>query len=120
MQRFQPVDEVVDLPHEPFHEYDLGQAHAQVLELGGERLELAEVVQLHGGGEVEQHVSEVRAPVGQLVEHRVRDELDGQLDVAQRGAEPHATHYYTYARAYRFRQRFGGHEKHGLSSRGAD
>lgn len=83
MQDFQPVNEVVDFSHEPFHEDDFGQAHAQVFQLRGERLEFAEVVELHGGGEVEQHVGEVRTPVGQLVQHRVRDELYGQLDVPQ-------------------------------------
>lgn len=101
MQCFQPIDEIVDLPHEPLHEYDFGQAHAQVLQFGGERLEFAEVVQLHGGGEVEQHVSEIGTPVGQFVEHRVRDELDGQLDVAQRRAEPHAKfRTSTFAQVY--------------------
>lgn len=110
MEYFQPVDEIVDFPHEPFHEYDLGQAHAQVPQLGGERLELAEVVQLHGGGEVEEHVCEIRAPVGQFVEHRVRDELDGQLDVAQRRAESHAITYEedTHARHRRHRFRHVG------------
>lgn len=82
VQDFQPVNEVVDFPHEPLHEYHFRQTHAQVFQFRGERLELAEVVQLHGGGEVEQHVSKVGTPVGQFVQHRVRDELDGQLDVA--------------------------------------
>jgi len=81
MQYLQPVDKIVDFPHEPLHENHFGQAHAQVFQFRGERLEFAEVVQLHGGGEVEQHVGEIRAPVGQLVQHRVRDQLDGQLDV---------------------------------------
>jgi hypothetical protein len=96
MQYFQPVDEIVDLPHKSFHEYDLGQAHAKVPEFGGERLELTEVMQLHGGGKVEQHVSEIRTPVGQLMEHRVCDELDGQLDVAQRRAESHTKPLHTH------------------------
>jgi len=67
MQYFQSVDKIVDFPHEPFHENHFGQTHAEIFQFGGERLELAEVVQLHGGREVEQHVSEIRTPVGQLV-----------------------------------------------------
>lgn len=53
MEYFQPVDEVVDLSHEPFHEDHFRQAHAEVFQLGGECLKLAEIVQLHGGREVE-------------------------------------------------------------------
>lgn len=53
MQYFQSVDEIVDFPHETFHENHLGQAHAEVFQFGRKRLELAEVVQLHGGGKIQ-------------------------------------------------------------------
>lgn len=64
MQNLQAINEVVDLPHEPFHEDDLGQANAKVLKLRRKSLEFAEIMQLHGGGEVQQHVREIRAFVG--------------------------------------------------------
>ena len=38
MQDFKPVDEVVDLPHEPFHEDHLRQADDHCAQLGGECL----------------------------------------------------------------------------------
>jgi len=41
---FQSVDEVVYLSHEPFHEDHFRKAHAEVFQLGGKRLELAEIV----------------------------------------------------------------------------
>lgn len=41
---FQSIDEVVDFSHEPFHEDHFRQAHAEVFQFGGERLELAEIV----------------------------------------------------------------------------
>ena len=47
-------------------------------------------MQLHGGGKVQQHVRQVGALAGQLVQHGVGGQLDRQLDVAQRGAEPRA------------------------------
>jgi len=94
MEDFQPVDKIVNLSHESLHKNHFGQTHAEVFQLGGECLKLAEVVQLHGGGEVEKHVREVWTPVGQLVQHRVRYELDGQLDVSQRGTESHAIRTY--------------------------
>ena len=50
-------------------------------------LHVAEVVQLHGRGEVQQHVRQVGTLAGQLVQHGVGRQLDRQLDVAQRGAE---------------------------------
>lgn len=46
-------------------------------------LHVTEVVQLHGSGEVQQHVGQVRTLAGQLVQHSVRSQLDGQLDVTQ-------------------------------------
>lgn len=51
-------------------------------------LHLAEVMQLHGSGEVQQHVCEVGGLVSQLMQHSVSDQLYGQLNVAQRGSEP--------------------------------
>lgn len=63
MEDLQAIDEVVDLPHETFHEDHLRQADAHVLELGGEGLHLREIVQLHGGREIEQHVRQVRTLV---------------------------------------------------------
>jgi hypothetical protein len=53
-------------------------------------LHLAEVVELHGGGEVQQHVGKIWTLVGQLVKHRVRYQLDGQFDVAEAGPETDA------------------------------
>lgn len=61
MEDLEAVDKVIDLSHEPFHEDHLGQTNAQVLQFRGERLHLREVVQLHGGREVEQHVRQIRA-----------------------------------------------------------
>lgn len=71
---------------------------------GDSYLHLAEVVQLHGGREVEQHVGEVGALVAQLVQHGVGDELDGELDVAQRGAEPDAATKEKHAISFLNRQ----------------
>lgn len=45
-------------------------------------MELAEIVQLHGGGKVQQHVREVGTFVGQFVEHCVGDQFDGKFDVS--------------------------------------
>lgn len=53
-------------------------------------LHLAEIVQLHGRGEVEEHVGEVGALVAQLVQYGVGDKLDGKLDVPQRRPKPDA------------------------------
>lgn len=92
MQHLEPVDEVVNLSHEALHEDDFREANAQVPELGGEGLEFAEIVQLHGGREIEQHVREVRAFRGQLVEDDVSYHLDGELDVAQRSAKAMLDH----------------------------
>lgn len=64
MEDLQAVDEVVDFPHETFHEDDLRQTDAQVLQFSREGVQLAEIVQLHGGGEIQQHMSQVRTFVG--------------------------------------------------------
>lgn len=87
MEDLQTIDEIIDFPHEAFHEDHLRQADAHVLEFGREGLHLREIMQLHGGREIEQHVRQVRTLVRQLVEDSVRDQLDRQLDVPQRRAE---------------------------------
>lgn len=56
--------------------------------MGDTHLHVVEVVELHGGGEVEDDAGEVGALGGQLVQHRVGDHVHGHLQVAQRGAEP--------------------------------
>lgn len=95
MKDLEAVDEVVDLPHEALHEDHLGQADAHVLELRGERLHLREVVELHGGGEVQQHVRQVGTLVGQLVEDCVSDQFDRQLDIPQWWPEAYAAQTYS-------------------------
>lgn len=90
MEDLEAVDEVVNLSHETLHEDHLGQADAHVFELRGERLHLREVVELHSGGKVQQHVRQIRTLVGQLMEDRVRDQFDRQLDVPQRRSEAYA------------------------------
>lgn len=47
-------------------------------------------------------MSEIWTPVGQFVQDRVRYELDGQLDVAQRRAESH-TALYTHVEMIRWK-----------------
>ena len=76
MQDLQAIDEIVNLPHETLHEDHLWQADAHVLQLGREGLHFREVVQLHCGGKVEQHVRQIWTFVGQLVENRVSDQFD--------------------------------------------
>lgn len=39
------------------------------------------------GGKVHEHVRQVGTLGGEFVQHMMRDELDGQLNVAERGAE---------------------------------
>lgn len=87
MQNLQTIDEVVDLPHKSLHEDHLRQTNAQILELRREGLQLAKIVQLHGSRKIQQHVREIWALVGQLVENCVGDELYRKLYVAQGGAE---------------------------------
>lgn len=91
MKDFQPIDKVINLPHETLHEDYLGQTNAHVLQLRREGLHLREIVQLHGSGEIEEHVSQVRALVRQFVENGVGDQFNGQLDVPQRCTETSAT-----------------------------
>lgn len=86
MENLQAVDKVVDFPHETFHENHLGEANAQIFQLGGEGLELAEVMQLHRSGKIQQHMREVRTLVGQLMEYRVSDQLNGKLYVSARAS----------------------------------
>lgn len=93
MKNLQAVDEVVDLSHETLHENHLRQADAHVLQLGGEGLHLREIVQLHSGGEVEKHVSQIRTLVRQFVENGVGDQFDRELDVPQRCTETRAVAY---------------------------
>lgn len=50
------VNKVVNFPHETFHEDDFRQANAHVSQFGGKCLHFTEIVQLHGGGEIQQHV----------------------------------------------------------------
>lgn len=57
MQNFEAVDEIVNFSHKAFHKDDLGQANAEISQLGGKRLKFTEIVKLHGSGEVEKHVS---------------------------------------------------------------
>ena len=73
VKNFESIDEVVDFPHEAFHENDLWQANAEISQFRWEGLKLAEVVELHGGGEIEEHVSEVRTLCWELVEDGVGD-----------------------------------------------
>lgn len=83
MQHLEAVDEVIDLAHEALHEDHLREADAHRSQLGRKRVHVVEVVQLHGGREVEQHMIEVGTLVGQLVQHRVRYQLDRQFNVTQ-------------------------------------
>lgn len=47
-------------------------------------------MQLHGGGEIQQHVRQIGTLVRQLVKNCVSDEFDGELDVAKRLPESDA------------------------------
>lgn len=53
VQNFKAIDEVVDLSHEAFHEDYFGQANAHCSQLGGKRMKVIEVVQLHRRGKVQ-------------------------------------------------------------------
>lgn len=56
-------------------------------------LHVVEVVELHGGGEVKEEACEVGALGGQLVQHRVGDNVHWHLQVAQGSAEPCAAQH---------------------------
>jgi hypothetical protein len=51
-------------------------------------LHLTEVMKLHSCGEVKQHVCQVWAFVGELMQYSVCDELYWQFNVAQTGTKP--------------------------------
>ena len=76
VKNLEAVYKIVNLSHEAFHEDDLGQTDAHVLELCRERLHLWKIVKLHGSGEVKKHVRQVWTLVGELVENCVSYELD--------------------------------------------
>jgi len=84
MQNFESIDKVVDFPHEAFHENDFRQTDAQVTKLCWKSLHLGEIVQLHRSREIQKHVSQVWTFGCKFVENCVRNQLDWQLNVAQR------------------------------------
>ena len=53
VQDFQSIDEVVNLPHEAFHEDDFGQADAHRPQLGREGVKVIEIMQLHRRREIQ-------------------------------------------------------------------
>ena len=87
MKDLERGQERVDASHEALEEDDLGETNGHCLEVAREGVEIVEVLELHGGAEVEREIFEIGAPVGELVEHMRRDELDGQLDVLEMRVE---------------------------------
>lgn len=57
MKNLQTIDKVINLSHKTLHEDYLWQADAHVFQLGWEGLHFRKIVQLHGSGKVEEHVS---------------------------------------------------------------
>ena len=64
VEHLHAVDEVVDLLHEVVQEDGLAEAHAEILDLGGEGVELGEVSELGAVREVKQEVGQVWTPGG--------------------------------------------------------
>ena len=88
VEELHPVDEVVDLLHEVVQEDGLTQTQTQVLDLCGEGVQFREVSKLSAVREVEEQVSEVGTPVGELLQHLPGDQVAGQLQVPEVGGEP--------------------------------
>ena len=55
----------VDTSHESFEKDHLGQANAQALEIAGKLVQLVEIVQLHGGREVEREMLQIGTVSGE-------------------------------------------------------
>lgn len=67
MQDFQGRKRLIHSSHEALQKDDLRQTHSQGPQVTGEGIEVIEVVQLHGVREIQGHVPQVRAFVGQLM-----------------------------------------------------
>lgn len=59
MKNLQTVDKIVNFPHKAFHEDNFGQANAHVSQFCRKRLHLREIVELHGRGKIQKHVSQI-------------------------------------------------------------
>lgn len=90
MQNLKSIYEIINFPHEALHKDDFAQTNAHVLEFRGKCLHLWKIVKLHGSGEIQEHVRQIRALIGELVQNRVSDELDRQFYVPQRRPESYA------------------------------
>ena len=65
VQRMQRREKPVDTTHESLEKDHLGQADAQTLEIAREFVQIVEIVQLHGGREVEREILQIGTVVGE-------------------------------------------------------
>lgn len=56
MKYFQAINEIINLSHEAFHEYNFGKAYTHVFQFRRKRLHFREVMQLHRSRKVQQHM----------------------------------------------------------------
>lgn len=61
-------------------------------------------MQLHGSGEVEKHVSQIRTFIRQFVKNRMGDQFDRQFDVPQRSSKTRAVTRESYFNTLRLRE----------------
>lgn len=90
MEHLDRRETLVDLSHEPLHEDHLGKAYGQVPQVARKRIQVVEVVQLHGVRKVQNQILQVRTAIGDLVEYGRSDQLCGQLEVLQGTSESNA------------------------------
>lgn len=69
MQHLERRQERVDATHEALEKDDFGQANGEHFEIARKVVQVVEVLQLHGGAEVEHEVLEILTLVGQVVQH---------------------------------------------------
>lgn len=77
VEDLQGTETLVDPPHETLQEDDFRQADSETAQVAWEGVEVVEVMKLHGVGEVQGHVAENGALVGEFVENGRCNKLRG-------------------------------------------